>query len=58
MAMTAIGNFVVAWEHDGDNAGEFHVHFRGCNADGTENDFLGPSRIVGRTCPETGPTGQ
>jgi len=37
VAMNSIGNFVVAWEHDGDNDGEFHVRFRGFNADGTES---------------------
>jgi len=37
VAMNAIGNFVVAWEDDGDSDGEFHVRFRGFNADGTEN---------------------
>lgn len=37
VAMNAAGNFVVAWEHDGDSDGEFHVRFRGFNADGTEN---------------------
>jgi len=37
VAMNAAGDFVVAWEDDGDGDGEFHVRFRGFNADGTEN---------------------
>jgi hypothetical protein len=93
VAMNAVGNFVVAWEHDSDSDGEFHVRFRAFDADGTENleqtradciepaqhvdaaiaidgtgrftifweetpDFIGPSHLLGRTFPNTGPTGQ
>lgn len=30
------GDFIVAWEDDGNNDGEFHIRFRGFHADGTE----------------------
>lgn len=36
VAMDSDGNFAVAYNHDGDNDGRFHIYMRAFNADGTE----------------------
>ena len=37
LSMNSAGDIAAAWEEDRDNDGEFHIRFRGFNADGIEN---------------------